>query len=76
MFLSLVHAVFRPRSMRSKATRLSDDVKTNGGFSIEVGLIKVVARLLQEGLGRVEATECLDERRAERQVGNGTLSLG
>lgn len=35
VFLCLIHAVFRPRSMRSKATRLSDDVKASGGFSIE-----------------------------------------
>lgn len=37
VFICLAHAVFRPRSLRGKASRLAEEVKAGGGFTIEVG---------------------------------------
>lgn len=40
IFLCTLHAIFRPRTLRSKANRVAEDVKASGGFTIEVLLIR------------------------------------
>lgn len=49
--LCTLHAIFRPRTLRSKANRLAKDVKAGGGFSIEVRVSLSTRALAFDGGG-------------------------